>query len=263
MHPRLKDVGRLLDHFHARVATGFVPEGLPPELLEDQAFRELLVEQVALCGCPQDQAERVAERVLDEVPLLRQALQEDIDSALRNDPAAQSREEVEACYPGFRAVVAYRLAHRLRQLGVPMLPRMLSEKAHSQTGIDINPGAQIGRRFFIDHGTGVVIGETTVIGDDVTLYQGVTIGARNLPRDPDGQVSRGRKRHPTVGNNVVIYANATLLGGDTNIGDDCVIGAGVWLARSVQTGTTVLQEAPRVLHRTRAHIDLPPPKPPQ
>jgi len=251
----MEDVARLLDRFHALMADGFTPPclrgGCATPQVELEQFRGDLEHACHRSGLEADRAEQLTRQMCEQIGALRKLLRKDVEAALHNDPAAQSEEEVEACYPGFRAIVAHRFAHQLYRAEVPMLPRMISETAHAQTGIDIHPGAQIGQRFFIDHGTGVVIGETTVIGNGVTLYQGVTIGARNIPRDPDGRAQRGQKRHPTIGNNVVIYANATLLGGDTTIDDSCVIGAGVWLVDSLAAGTTVLQEAPRHLHRTR------------
>lgn len=255
MHASLAEVGQLLDRFHALIADGFTPSSAAAREASASErtarFQIEVAETCRLSGVEALQAEGIAADVVQRLPHFQALLQEDVSAALDQDPAARSREEVEACYPGFRAIVAHRLAHALHLHGVPLLPRMIAETAHRETGIDIHPGASIGHRFFVDHGTGVVVGETTVIGDSVTLYQGVTIGARNLPRDPDGRVRRGGKRHPTVGNGVVIYANATLLGGDTTIGDDCVIGAGVWLTESLPSGTLVVQDAPRHLQRSR------------
>src|SRR5436853_459470 len=154
-------------------------------------------------------------------------------------------EEVILSYPATYAITAYRAAHELERLGVPLLPRMLTELAHARTGIDIHPGAQIGGSFFIDHGTGVVIGETTIIGSYVKLYQGVTLGALSFPKDEKGRLIRGVKRHPTLEDNVIIYAGATILGGDTIIGEGSVIGGNVWLTESVAPGTRVLQAEPK------------------
>jgi serine O-acetyltransferase len=150
------------------------------------------------------------------------------------------------CYPGLEAITVYRLAHALHQLGVPLIPRMMTEWAHRRTGIDIHPGATIGKHFFIDHGTGVVIGETTEIGERVKLYQGVTLGALSFPTDEQGNLLRGHKRHPTVEDHVVIYANATLLGGETVIGHHAVIGASTWITEPVAPHTTVILEKPRM-----------------
>ena len=143
-------------------------------------------------------------------------------------------------YPSFKAMTIFRIANKLYQLEVPILPRMMTEYAHTQTGIDIHPGATIGDHFFIDHGTGVVIGETAVIGNHVKIYQGVTIGAKSFETDEDGNIIKGMKRHPNIGNNVVLYSGATILGGNTTIGDNCVIGGNVWLTQSVEANTTVL-----------------------
>lgn len=255
MHAPLSAVEPLLDRFHAIMADGFQPSceiarAEDAECLRDR-FGSTLEQMCLTCGADAEAATEARLAVLARLDALRTILQEDVQAALDQDPSAGSRVEVEICYPGFRAIVAYRLAHELVQLRIPLLPRMIAELAHKETGIDIHPGAQIGRGFFIDHGTGTVIGQTTVIGDGVTLYQGVTLGARNLPRDPDGRVRKTGKRHPTIGNRVVIYANATLLGGDTEIGDDCVIGAGVWLTESLPAGTMVLQVPPDQRRRHR------------
>ena len=186
---------------------------------------------------------------LEQLPELRKQLALDVQAAYDGDPACKSLDEVIFCYPGLEAVTVYRLAHLLNQLEVPLIPRMMTEWAHSRTGIDIHPGAKIGRHFFIDHGTGVVIGETTEIGDWVKLYQGVTLGALSFPTDEEGKLVRNQKRHPTLEDRVVIYANATLLGGDTVIGHDAVIGSSVWLTHSVEPHTTVLLEKPRLRMR--------------
>ena len=160
-------------------------------------------------------------------------LEQDVQAAFEGDPAAKSHHEIIFCYPGLEAVTIYRIAHELLLLGVPLIPRMMTEHAHSKTGIDIHPGARIGPGFFIDHGTGVVIGETCDIGTNVKLYQGVTLGALSFPRDAAGNIIRGMKRHPTLEDDVVVYANATILGGDTVIGQGAVIGSNVWLTQSV------------------------------
>jgi serine O-acetyltransferase len=193
------------------------------------------------------QAKTVA--FLEQLPGLRELLALDVQAAYDGDPACKSLGEVIFCYPGLEAVTVYRLAHVLHQLEVPLIPRMMTEWAHSRTGIDIHPGAKIGRHFFIDHGTGVVIGETTEIGDWVKLYQGVTLGALSFPTDEEGKLVRGQKRHPTLEDRVVIYANATLLGGQTVIGHDAVIGSNVWLTESVAPHTTVLLEKPKLRMR--------------
>jgi len=184
--------------------------------------------------------EDVADALFAKLPAIRETLETDIQAGYEGDPAATCPEEVMLAYPAFEAISIFRIAHELYLLKVPMLPRMMTEYAHSLTGIDIHPGATIGRSFFIDHGTGVVIGETTVIGEHVKLYQGVTLGAKSFAVQADGTLVKGNKRHPNIGSNVVIYAGATILGGDTYIGDNCVIGGNVWLTHSVEPGKRVL-----------------------
>jgi len=200
------------------------------------------------------QAKAVA--FLEQLPALRHQLALDVQAAYDGDPACKSLDEVIFCYPGLEAVSVYRLAHVLHELGVPLIPRMMTEWAHSRTGIDIHPGAQIGKYFFIDHGTGVVVGETKVIGDWVKLYQGVTLGALSFPTDAEGKLVRGTKRHPTIEDRVVIYANATVLGGNTIIGHDSVIGSSVWITRSVVPYTTVILEKPRLHLHDGQHAAL-------
>jgi serine O-acetyltransferase len=184
--------------------------------------------------------EEDALELIRELPRIKAILDQDVEAAYRGDPAAKSTDEIMLTYPAFEAISVYRIAHKLYQMRVPILPRMMTEHAHQLTGIDIHPGASIGPWFFIDHGTGVVIGETTTIGHHVKLYQGVTLGAKSFDVNPDGSLVKGIKRHPDIGNNVVIYAGATVLGGSTVIGDNCVIGGNVWLTHSVPAGETVL-----------------------
>jgi serine O-acetyltransferase len=190
-----------------------------------------------------------AVQFLEQIPELRRVLALDVQAAYDGDPAVKSPDEVIFCYPGLEAVTVYRLAHLLHQLEVPLIPRMMTEWAHSKTGIDIHPGARIGHHFFIDHGTGVVIGETCEIGNHVKLYQGVTLGALSFATDAEGHLVRGTKRHPTIEDRVIIYANATVLGGNTVIGHDAVIGSSVWITRSVAPHTTVVLEKPRLRMR--------------
>ncbi len=193
------------------------------------------------------QAQLATVRLLDALPSIRSILADDARAAFDGDPAARGLDEILFCYPGLTAITVYRLAHQLWTLGVPLIPRMMTEYAHSKTGIDIHPGATIGARFFIDHGTGVVIGETTEIGRNVKLYQGVTFGALSFPRDElTGELLRDIKRHPTIEDDVVIYANATILGGRTVIGHHAVIGSSAWITRSVAPYTTVTIEDPRL-----------------
>ncbi len=179
-------------------------------------------------------------RFLQQLPEVKACLETDIQAAYDGDPAAMSFEEIMLAYPAFEAISIYRMAHELYRLRIPILPRMMTEYAHQITGIDIHPGATIGRYFFIDHGTGVVIGETTTIGDHVKLYQGVTLGAKSFELDADGNPVKGIKRHPNLGSHVVVYAGATILGGTTSIGDGCVIGGNVWLTHSIEAGRKVL-----------------------
>ena len=183
----------------------------------------------------------VANRYLAGLPALLETLEKDVEAIYEGDPAARSREEVVLCYPGFYAIAIFRLAHAFYQLKVPLLPRIMTEYAHAKTGIDIHPGAEIGDYFCIDHGTGIVIGETAVIGQHVKLYQGVTIGARSFEKDANGNPVKGGRRHPTIGDRVVIYANATILGGDTVIGEGAVIGSSAWIIRSVEAGARISQ----------------------
>jgi serine O-acetyltransferase len=182
--------------------------------------------------------------LLTKLPDLRYVLEQDAEAAFFGDPAAKSHHEIVFCYPGLEAITVYRIAHELLLLGVPLIPRMMTELAHSKTGIDIHPGARIGPGFFIDHGTGVVIGETCDIGKNVKLYQGVTLGALSFPRDAAGNIIRGMKRHPTLEDDVVVYANATILGGDSVIGHHAVIGSSVWLTHGVEPYTVVTLEKP-------------------
>lgn len=186
---------------------------------------------------------------LQYLPELRVIIATDVEAAFEGDPAAHGRDEIIFCYPGLEAITIYRLAHCLHSLRVPLIPRMMTEWAHSRTGIDVHPGARIGPGFFIDHGTGVVIGETCVIADHVTLYQGVTLGAISFDHDAEGNLIRGTKRHPTIDREVVIFANATVLGGQTVIGAHSVIGAGVSVTKSVPPNTIVTIEKPSLRFR--------------
>jgi len=203
--------------------------------LPDQVERGFLLVQGAEADLS-DRARAITQEFLAQLPRLQGILDTDAQAAFDGDPAATCREETIACYPGVLAIAYYRLAHELHRQGVPLVPRMITELAHSQTGIDIHPGAQIGERLFIDHGTGVVIGETAVIGDRVRMYQGVTLGALSFPADERGHPVKGGARHPIVEDDVILYAGATILGHVT-IGRGSVIGGGVWLTRSVPSGT--------------------------
>ncbi|MCU0600153.1 MAG: serine acetyltransferase [Desulfobacterales bacterium] len=188
--------------------------------------------------------------LLESIPALQDILAKDIIAAYEGDPAASSYDEIIFSYPGMFAITVHRIARRLHTLGVPLLPRMMSEYVHGETGIDIHPGAAIGERFVIDHGTGVVIGETAQIGSSVRIYQGVTLGALSVPKGKIEEM-KGRKRHPTIEDEVIIYAGATILGGDTVIGARSVIGGNVWITESVPPDTTVMLETPNQIYRTK------------
>ena len=203
-----------------------------------------LIEQIkgayAFNGTPMEETpEELCNAFIESLPKIKQLLIKDIEAIYEGDPAAQCHEEVLICYPGFYAISIFRLAHELYTLKVPLIPRVMTEYAHEKTGIDIHAGATVGEYFFIDHGTGIVIGETTTIGNHVKIYQGVTLGAKSFELDENGAPVKNIKRHPDIGNNVVIYANATILGGNTKIGDNCVIGGNTWLTHSVEAGSTI------------------------
>jgi len=198
--------------------------------------------------CKEDCAGRgasVAAELLEKLPSIREMLLDDVQAALEGDPATNSMDEIILAYPGFKSICIHRIAHELYVANVPLIPRVMSEYSHTVTGIDINPGATIGRHFFIDHGTGVVIGETTVIGDNVKLYQGVTLGALSFPKDANGNIIKGTKRHPNIEDNVTIYAESTILGNVT-IGHNSVIGGNVWLTESVPPYSKVTIEPAKV-----------------
>ncbi|MET0285280.1 MAG: serine O-acetyltransferase EpsC [Polyangiales bacterium] len=218
------------------------------ELLVNHIERALQYEyRLGRSAAPPDGGgESVVLELFGALPELRRWLDLDVLAAFEGDPAARSIEEVVFSYPSIQALTTYRVAHHLQRAGVPIIPRILSEAAHARTGIDISPGAQIGERFFIDHGTGVVIGETAVIGNDVKLYQGVTLGALSVPQ----RELAGVKRHPTLEDNVTIYAGATILGGDTVIGAGSVIGGNAWLMRSVPPGSRVFGRRREDLEQT-------------
>jgi len=237
-------VGDLIDSLHDRL-TLQVTRALRHDFRRRQALQ---------CGEDREQDfEKLGQEktfeFLQTLPSIRKSLALDVQAAFDGDPAAGSLDEIIFCYPGLEAITVYRLAHELHRLSVPLIPRMLTEWAHSRTGIDIHPGANIGPSFFIDHGTGVVIGETTDIADHVKLYQGVTLGALSFPKDEAGNLIRNSKRHPTIEQGVVIYSNATVLGGLTVVGANSVIGAGVSLYRTVPPNTKVTVEEPTLQFR--------------
>ncbi|MBN1436329.1 MAG: serine acetyltransferase [Sedimentisphaerales bacterium] len=222
-----------------------------------------LTEQICACWCVSchqcdmvachRRAEKIAHVFLERIPAIRQALALDAQAFYDGDPAAKSLEEIIYCYPGFYAITIHRMAHELFKLEVPLMPRIMSERAHSLTGTDIHPGAEIGKSFFIDHATGVVIGETTKIGNNVRIYQGVTLGAKSFPKDERGRVIKGLKRHPTIEDNVTIYPNATILGGDTVIGRGVTVGGNLYITESISANSLVKQETPKmqVLPKTK------------
>ena len=192
------------------------------------------------------ESQRIAIEFLKRIPKMREYIETDVSAAFDGDPAAYNREEIVVTYPGFYAIMVNRIAHELHLLGVPLIPRIMTEYAHSLTGIDIHPGATIGKYFFIDHGTGIVIGETTVIGDNVKIYQGVTLGALSTR---GGQMLKNVKRHPTIEDNVTIYSGATILGGETVIGKDVVIGGNSFITSSVLEGTKVSVKQPELNYK--------------
>ena len=194
-------------------------------------------------GCQQQKCEKAVFALLEALPEIRNIAKEDVAAAYAGDPAATNYDEIILSYPGIKAITIQRLAHILYVEKVPLIPRMMTEYAHMLTGIDIHPGAVLGRGVFIDHGTGVVIGETAVLGNNVRIYQGVTLGAGNFPKDACGMLIKGLKRHPTIGNNVTIYSGASVLG-DITIGDNSVIGGNVWLTESMPAGTKITARPP-------------------
>ena len=208
-----------------------------------QAY-DALVKALAFVTEGREAAECEAVGLIEQLPSVRKALLSDIRAAYEGDPAAIGLDEVILTYPAFKAISIYRAAHLLYLRKIPVLPRMMTEYGHCLTGIDIHPGAEIGDHFFIDHGTGVVIGETTVIGRNVKIYQHVTLGAKSFAVGENGELVKGLKRHPDIGNDVIIYAGATILGGDTVIGDGCVIGGNVWLTHSLAPGSKVTLNSP-------------------
>jgi len=200
-----------------------------------------------LCDNCKARGEDQAVKLIRKIPDIRKMLEGDVQAAFDGDPAAKSFDEIIFSYPGLRAIMVHRIAHELHIQGVPLLPRIMSEYAHTETGIDIHPGARIGKNFFIDHGTGVVVGETSVIGNHVKIYQGVTLGALSFPKDDRGNLLRGIRRHPTLEDRVTIYAGATVLGGDTVIGRASTVGGNVWITKSVPPGTKIVIEPPELL----------------
>jgi len=237
-------VRRYTMHFLTAMFPQFLGEKEVPSLLskresELQKGYRKLQEALRAVYSDEEKIAEIADSFQAELPEIYDEIRTDIRAMYEGDPAATSEDEVIITYPGFKAISIYRMAHRLYLMKVPVLARIMTEYAHRQTGIDIHPGATIGRYFFIDHGTGVVIGETTTIGDHVKLYQHVTLGAKSFELGEDGNPVKGVKRHPDIGSYVVIYAGATILGGDTHVGDRCVVGGNVWLTHSLGEGETI------------------------
>lgn len=259
--PNRRTLIRVFHCLRAVMFPGYLGERLPGdaheqrlhkalEELQAQIYRAYRHENMVKAEA-REKASEVTQTFLERLPTIQQKLFLDLQAGLSGDPAARSREEVLLAYPGFQAISMHRMIHELFVEGVPLIPRLMSEYMHSVTGIDIHPGATIGHSFFIDHGTGVVIGETAVIGDGVKIYQGVTIGALSLRK---ADLLRYTKRHPTIGNGVVIYAGATILGGNTVIGDRCTIGGNVFLVESVPEDTRVSLCVPKnQFQRKRTH----------
>ena len=220
--------------------------------LSDQIGRALRHSKGGACAdCQEDcssKSDELTIKLLNALPGIREILKADVEAAYKGDPAARNYDEIILSYPGLKAIAIQRLAHELFTAGVPLIPRMMTEYAHSETGIDIHPGATLGKGVFIDHGTGVVVGETAVIGDNVRIYQGVTLGAVNFPKNACGMLIKGLRRHPTIGSNVTIYSGASVLG-DVTIGDDSIIGGNVWLTESLPPGTKITALPPE--HRMK------------
>ena len=253
--PSKRQVIEALNHLKAVIYLGYYATGLLDEakvgfavsahlypayeILTEQIGRAANYEGFRTAGAPRqaDWPEQVTLRILGRIPALRAILSKDVLAAFQGDPAANGVEEVIFSYPSIEAITVHRIAHELYRAGVPMLPRIMAEHAHATSGIDIHPGALVGESFFIDHGTGVVIGETCVIGNTVKMYQGVTLGALSMARGVPGEP--GQKRHPTIEDDVTIYANATILGGNTVIGKGAVVGGNAWITFSVPPGTRV------------------------
>jgi len=230
-------IGDLVSQIHAELT----------EQLKRAYEYQCRIQKCTQCNCA-TRGERVTLELLGQLPRIRQLLKGDVHAAFDGDPAARSYEEIVISYPCITAIAIYRIAHELYIREVPLVPRIMAECAHARTGIDIHPGATIGERFFIDHGTGVVIGETSVIGRNVKIYQGTTLGALSFPRDERGRIIKGGKRHPTIEDDVTIYAEATILG-DVTIGKGAIIGGNTWIKESVPRGYTVASPNPDLIYR--------------
>jgi len=225
--------------FHIGVHVEQLQEQLTSQILSGLCFNNE-DENCECTDCQRQQAAELAAQFISSLPSLRRILSTDVEAMYNGDPAAQNFGEVICCYPAIRAITNYRIAHRLYELGVPIIPRFITEMAHSETGIDIHPGAQIGHHFAIDHGTGVVIGATCIIGNNVKLYQGVTLGAKSFPLDEDGNPIKGIPRHPILEDNVIVYSNATILGRIT-VGKGAIVGGNIWVTEDVKPGARITQ----------------------
>lgn len=243
-----------IDHISLRYRVGEEVSSLYDLLAMEITYsiRHECVRHHTSCLHCDNQGKEKAFLFIQSLPHLRKILATDVRAAYEGDPAVTNHDEVIFCYPGIAAITIYRIAHRLYELEVPVLPRMMSEYAHSITGIDIHPGAEIGESFFIDHGTGVVIGQTAVIGNRVKIYQGVTLGALSFKRTESGELERSGKRHPTLEDDVTVYAGSTILGGDTVIGARSVVGGNVWLTTSIPEDTKVILEPPELVIKAKS-----------
>lgn len=257
--PRMDDVSELIKSLMELLFPGRAKNNCCETLecvvrSEMERFSSILSEEALLAllyeGKSEEDAKNevkiIVDKVLRELPHIRILIKKDAEAGFKGDPAARSQHEIILCYPALKVLAVHRVAHLLFSQGLPLVPRMMNELMHRETGIDIHPGATIGESFFIDHGTGVVIGETTVIGNNVKIYQGVTLGALSFPKDGCGMLLKGAKRHPTIGNNVTIYANATVLG-DITIGDNTTIGSSTWIKSSIPANSRVMIPDPEII----------------
>lgn len=257
--PRMDDVSKLIKSLMELLFPGRAKNNCCETLecvvrSEMERFSSILSEEALLAllyeGKSEEDAKNevkiIVDKVLRELPHIRTLIKKDAEAGFKGDPAARSQHEIILCYPALKVLAVHRVAHLLFSQGLPLVPRMMNELMHRETGIDIHPGATIGESFFIDHGTGVVIGETTVIGNNVKIYQGVTLGALSFPKDGCGMLLKGAKRHPTIGNNVTIYANATVLG-DITIGDNTTIGSSTWIKSSIPANSRVMIPDPEII----------------
>lgn len=262
--PSIEKIGRIVNHIRAVIFPGYFgqssvnPNNVKQHIQEStKEILHLLIAQIKSGKCFENtsldyncqqlkkEAQEIAEKFIAYLPTLRELLNLDVQATFDGDPAAKNTGEIIFSYPGIKAISSYRIAHKLHLLQVPILPRVITEMAHSETGIDIHPGATIGSGFMIDHGTGVVIGETAQIGNNVKIYQGVTLGAKSFDTDENGKLIKGIDRHPKIGNNVIIYANSTILG-NIHIGDNTIIGGNLWIDKEIPNNAIVVQEKRKI-----------------